>query len=212
MTCSKAQIQHIDNYLNKRGIKYWDIRLEMIDHLVSNIEGFKGSVDFETAFKQSLINAGWDKNLKEVNTQSWKTTNKIYRKMHFDEIVNLLKTPKSLILFLVVYVLLKQLVVVFPEHLKEIALVVILTPLVVLVYESIKSWRNKLGKSVNMQYGFFYFAFGLQMVFLPLQLLPKTHKTIWLPILLTVYLLVEVAGYKVYKYAYNKMLKLKSVV
>lgn len=209
MKLTKEDVQFIDNYLKKGGIKYWDVRLEMVDHLVSDIENYKGAADFETAFNHSLVNAGWDKNLEAVNTQSWKSTNKIYRKMHFDEILKLLKNPSTLFGFIAFYLLLNRIAIVFSEYIKLVAFTVLLVPLLVLLYESVKTWRKKLGKSVNMQYGLFYFSFGLIMTNLPLQLLPKSHLYVWLPLIMTVYLLMMVAGYKVYKYAYKKMLKLK---
>ena len=209
MKLKKNEIQFIDNYLKKGGIKYWDVRLEMVDHLVSDIENYEDATDFETAFNHSLVNAGWDKNLEAVHMQSWKSTNKIYRKMHFVEILKLLKNPATLIGFVAFYLLFNRIAVIFSEYIKLVAFMVLLVPILVLLYESLKMWRKKLGKSVNMQYGLFYFSFGLIMINLPLQLLPKSHLHLWLPFLMTVYLLMMVAGYKVYKYAYKKMLKLK---
>ncbi|GAB4153971.1 MAG: hypothetical protein Tsb0033_01300 [Winogradskyella sp.] len=211
MKLTKEDIQIIDDYLKERGIKYWDVRLEMVDHLVSDIENHKGSADFDTAFKQSLVNAGWNKNLEAINTQSWKSTNKIYRKKHFEEIVKLLKKPYSLISFISFYILINRVAVVFPEALKILAFVVIGSPILMMIYEFIKSWRKKLGKSVNMQYGVFYFSFGVIMINLPLQFLPKTQMGVWLPLVLTIYLLMMLAGYKVYKYAYNKVVNLKVI-
>jgi hypothetical protein len=36
MELTKQQIQHIENRLIKNGVKYWDIRIEMLDHVVSD--------------------------------------------------------------------------------------------------------------------------------------------------------------------------------
>jgi hypothetical protein len=38
MKLSKDQIITIDDYLKENGVKYWDIRLELIDHLASKLE------------------------------------------------------------------------------------------------------------------------------------------------------------------------------
>ena len=38
MELTTAQIQLIDERLKRRGIKYWDLRIEMIDHVVSDVE------------------------------------------------------------------------------------------------------------------------------------------------------------------------------
>ena len=38
MKLTKDQIQFIDNYLIKIKVKYWDVRLELLDHIVSAVE------------------------------------------------------------------------------------------------------------------------------------------------------------------------------
>ncbi|MDH7913690.1 hypothetical protein [Winogradskyella sp. SYSU M77433] len=212
MKITKEQIQHVDNYLKNEGIKFWDVRLEMVDHLVSDMENYSGSADFQTVFRQSLINANWYKNLKEINVQSWKSTNKLYRKKHFTEMVNLVKQPKSLIGFVLFYLIFSRVTVVFSEVSETISLIVLAAPILILIYESAKAWRKKLGRSVNMQYGLFYFSFGLIMINLPLELLPKEYLNLLLPLIMTFYLLMMTAGYKVYIYAFNKALKLKHLL
>jgi hypothetical protein len=47
MKLTKEQIQYIDNRLKKEGIKYWDIRIEMIDHVVSDLEKNAKTSDFK---------------------------------------------------------------------------------------------------------------------------------------------------------------------
>ncbi|TCK67780.1 hypothetical protein DFQ05_1561 [Winogradskyella wandonensis] len=211
MKVNKEEIQRIDDYLKKGGIKYWDVRLEMVDHLVSDIESYEGSADFETLFKQSLINANWHNNLKAVNTQSWKTTNKIYRKKHSKEIISVIKDPVNLLFFILFYLGINWIAQSFPKMLKPLFFVVLFLPFVIMTYEFIKSWLKKLGRSVNMDYGFFYFSFGIFITNLPIQLIPKAQQSIWLPIILTLYLIVMFAGYRVYKYALKKVLIMKSV-
>lgn len=212
MKISKDDIQFIDDYLKKRGIKYWDVRLEMIDHLVSDIESYKGSADFKTLFNQSLKNANWDKNLKDVHTQSWKSTNTIYRAKHAKEMFVILKNPIYLLCFFVFYLALNWLATSHPNSLKPIAFTIFFLPITVMLFEAIKSLVKKLGKSVNMQYGLFYFSFGMIMMNLPLQLLPKEQLSIWLPLILSIYLLMTFAGYRVYRYALKKVLLMKNAV
>lgn len=38
MKLVKEEIQFIDNYLIKNGVNYWDVRLELLDHIVSAVE------------------------------------------------------------------------------------------------------------------------------------------------------------------------------
>ena len=48
MELTKEQIQYIENRLIKDGVKYWDIRIEMLDHIVSDVEK---TLDKGTPFK-----------------------------------------------------------------------------------------------------------------------------------------------------------------
>ncbi|MBT8243822.1 MAG: hypothetical protein HKP48_09110 [Winogradskyella sp.] len=212
MKLTKDEIQFIDNYLKRNGIKYWDIRLEMIDHLVSDIESVDNSTDFETLFKNSLKNANWEGNLKDVNIKSWKSTNKIYRVKHAKEILSILKHPVYLIFFVLLYLGLSWIATSFPKALKTVSFVVLIIPIIVMLYESINTWRKKLGRSVNIDYGLFYFSFGIIMISTPLQLLPKSQLPDWLPIILSIYVLVVLAGYRLYRYALKKVLIIKNAL
>ena len=61
MKLNTDHIRRIDDYLKAKGIRYWDIRLEMTDHLACKIEDYKGSCDFTSLFNQTLSELGWDK-------------------------------------------------------------------------------------------------------------------------------------------------------
>jgi len=51
MKLTKENIQFIDNYLIKNKVKYWDVRLELLDHIVSAVEDkmTNSSVSFNDA-------------------------------------------------------------------------------------------------------------------------------------------------------------------
>ncbi|MBJ2173488.1 hypothetical protein JBL43_04525 [Aureibaculum sp. A20] len=56
MELTKQQIAFIDNYLKDKGVKYWDIKLELIDHIVSDVEheiNFENK-NFDDAFRYSI--------------------------------------------------------------------------------------------------------------------------------------------------------------
>lgn len=38
MKLTKQEIKFIDNYLIKNGVKFWDVRLELLDHIISAVE------------------------------------------------------------------------------------------------------------------------------------------------------------------------------
>ena len=69
MELTKEQIQRIEHYLNAKNITYIDIRLEILDHIISDIETkmIKENLDFETAFYNVTVK--WNHHLKE--TSSW---------------------------------------------------------------------------------------------------------------------------------------------
>jgi hypothetical protein len=54
MKMTKEDIQFIEDYLKENGISYWDIRLEMIDHIACDMENKEGSYDFENSLKHTL--------------------------------------------------------------------------------------------------------------------------------------------------------------
>jgi hypothetical protein len=66
MELTKEQVQFVDHRLETEGIKYWDIRIEMLDHVVSDIEKTLKPENSEYEFKEmvqaSLIDLGWKEN------------------------------------------------------------------------------------------------------------------------------------------------------
>ena len=69
MELTQTQIQKVESYLNAKGIKYIDIRLEIFDHIVSDIETemLKENSDFETVFYK--VTDKWNIHLK--HSYSW---------------------------------------------------------------------------------------------------------------------------------------------
>lgn len=53
MRLSKENIQFIDNYLKNSGVSYFDIRMEMLDHVATAVEQKMTveNLDFYDAFK-----------------------------------------------------------------------------------------------------------------------------------------------------------------
>ena len=59
MELTKSQIQQIDNRLKSGGIKYWDLRLEIIDHIATDLEQNSKSNDFNKELNNSLKRIGY---------------------------------------------------------------------------------------------------------------------------------------------------------
>lgn len=66
MELSKEQIQYIDFCLENEGIKYWDIRIEMLDHVVSDVEKTlkpeNSEYEFQEIVQDSFDTLGWKEN------------------------------------------------------------------------------------------------------------------------------------------------------
>lgn len=123
---TKDQIQFIDDYLKKNKVIYWDVRMELLDHVASAVEK---EMENEFSFDEALItvhlgfgNSWKSKKLNRAQTE-WIFTESIYadnsgykkfitekhktlqsnlRKMHGEALLTFFKTP----LLLVTYVLL----------------------------------------------------------------------------------------------------------
>lgn len=68
MELKQQQIQFIDNHLKKMGIKYWDVRVEMIDHIVTDIEEKikNHTMSFDNAF--TMVINSWKRHIKETSS------------------------------------------------------------------------------------------------------------------------------------------------
>ncbi|WP_272150855.1 hypothetical protein [Tenacibaculum aiptasiae] len=68
MELTDNQIQRINSYLDAKGIKLIDFRIEIFDHIISEIERklSNDNLDFETAFK--LVIKKWNFELKKTNS------------------------------------------------------------------------------------------------------------------------------------------------
>ncbi|WP_397444815.1 hypothetical protein [Polaribacter sp. R77954] len=66
MELTRQQIKYIDHRLENEGIKYWDIRIELLDHVVSYVEQKLKPENSEYEFKEfvqeSFESLGWREN------------------------------------------------------------------------------------------------------------------------------------------------------
>jgi len=120
MNLTKEEIQYIDNYLVKNDIKYWDVRAELLDHIISSVEDKikKEGISFREAllevhegfgnklghfkspsFERKLYYS--NKGFKRFEREKQKEIGKKYRRLHWQGLKNLFLSPK----FLLEYVL-----------------------------------------------------------------------------------------------------------
>ena len=213
MELNKEQIELIDKRLKSGGIKYWDLRLEMIDHIATDLEENAISNDFKRELNNSLKRIGYYNNLYNLNTQGWQNVNKYYRKKYVENIKNYLKSPAIILLVIlgviINYFLFDYLSLKTFKLINFSSYIIVSIPFFIL---TIKLWFKKYGKSIHLDYGIFYFGFALIMINLPLQIsgyLDVFYQKIFLILLLPLFTLATFSGYQLFKESIQKVERIK---
>lgn len=107
MELTKEQIETIENRLQQNGLSYWDIRIEILDHIVSEIENklSKGE-PYDSAIENSFYKLNLNGNLESLNKSRLLAINKIVKTQYFNKVKSFFKSIKNLILittFLIAY-------------------------------------------------------------------------------------------------------------
>ena len=143
---------------------------------------------------------------QNLMAQKRKEINKKYRRLYFREVLNLIRSPKSIaVIFMLVlfeYMLMNTFSVSF---FKRINLILILIPSIILIFFSFKQSIVK-NKSINLEYSNFYSGFSALLIFPQFNLLSRIdffqnsalNKTLLLGIMSILYLLFTYAGFKVF--------------
>jgi hypothetical protein len=209
MKLTKEQIQYIDKRLKKEGIKYWDVRIEMVDHVVSDLEKNAKTSDFKIELEVSLKRMGWSGNLSHINRESWQNANRHYRKMYLKGFVHFFKKFKNVSIFttsLLVFYVVSEMISF--KAFKNLSFTLFFSPMVFVLIAFVKSALKKYGRSVNLDYGFSYFL----MSFLILNVFPSlfidqtetVQKSVWFMIL-SLHSVGFYSGYHLYKKAIHKV-------
>ena len=213
MELTKEQLQQIDERLKSGGIKYWDLRLEMIDHIATDLEQNAKGDDFKLELNNSLKRIGYFYKLSALNTNGWQNVNKYYRKKYHDNIKHYLKSPLVLLLVALSVVLNYFLFDYLPLKTFKLvnfsAYIVVSIPFFIL---TTKLWFKKYGKSVHLDYGIFYFGFALIMVSLPLQFsgyFDVFYQKLLLILVFPLFTLASYSGYQLFKESIQKVEKIK---
>jgi hypothetical protein len=227
MELTKEQIQFIDQRLENEGIKYWDVRIEMLDHIVSDVENKLTDENTQHEFKVivqgALFSLGWQKNfngggLDYLNKQGWKNANKGYRKMFYQSFLDFFKSYLNLIVlggFLLGFYFLSELLA--RKTFLKVSHGIFLSPIVLYFYVFFKTWRKKYGKSVHRDYALTYLIFSFLMLSWVFNFIrvdtdfafPITYHKPILFVILPFHLILTFAGYQVYKKAISKVEKIR---
>lgn len=222
MELSKEQIQYINHRLENEGIKYWDIRIEMLDHVVLDVEKNLSPENSEYEFKEIVQNSfeslGWKvnyngSNFPNSNTDVYKSVNRKYRRMYHQGFINFFKSLKNIGLlfsFVLIYFIISNIVnfTIF----KRISLGLFILPMVFFLFYSITIWSKKYGKSIHLNYGNFYFSFAFLMINLPIQFLRYTtenNQKLFTILLIPIYFIATYIGFNVYQKAIAKVEKMR---
>lgn len=96
MKLVKQDIQHIDTWLKKHGIKYIDIRYELMDHLISEYESIENYPDLESFLKERLA---WCKKVAKEKEKSLKSG---YLQEIWKQLLGIYKNKKNLFIIVIV--------------------------------------------------------------------------------------------------------------
>jgi uncharacterized membrane protein SirB2 len=106
MKLTTEQIEYVENYIISKDIKWYELQVELTDHMVTSMEGF-WEKNPELAFHQvkqyaENIFVG-DSSFKSIEKQRKRILQKEYRKVQWKMITDYLKFPKIFGSILLVY-------------------------------------------------------------------------------------------------------------
>jgi len=159
MTLTKNQIISIDAYLKKIGVKYWDIRLEMIDHIATQTE--------ERAFDLELLNEKnfkYKQELKKIAQQKIKLVNKKCKSLVYNEFLKFFKSLKNVLVlilaFSIYFILFEKLNL---KYFIRSSYLIIDIPTLLIIGYTLFNYIRKI-KSIHIDYAFFY-SFGVIFIY-----------------------------------------------
>ena len=144
MKLTKEQIKQIDNYIFTCGIKWYDVRAELVDHFANSLEN-KLDENPNIDFKQAIINEHEifsDNVFKKLLKTKIKAVEKKFYKQLFKYMQSFFKFPKIIISISVFYIL--ALVMNFTSN-KEyffIGLTFVLFSIMIVLFIRITSEKN----------------------------------------------------------------------
>ncbi len=149
MKLVKEDIKNIDTYLRHNGIKYMDVRYELIDHLATEYEGMDNYPDLRSFLNKRL---GWCKKVAEKKATSihW-----IYQRGLWKRLLRFFTKPVfHLLVFITLLGLLELTTKLDFKHIYKYLIITLSIPYIVYIYYMIKFeyFTNKDKQLVSMVY------------------------------------------------------------
>jgi hypothetical protein len=225
MNLTPPQIKYIDDYLKYHKVNYWDIRIELLDHIVSKVEALmEHGKTFESALEEVHVGFGntltcyYNSNLQydifgrghayqELIDNKRIQLKKQYKKTVWNEIKNLWATFQGIALMLFFLMFNFYLLQNFPKKSTYILLFALaISPMIYTYLLAIKFWYlRKKEKILHSEMALEIAVFVMSYTYLTLNTTPYFWVFITLNFLFFVYLL---AGNRMYFKTYTKYLQL----
>ncbi|MCF6224461.1 MAG: hypothetical protein L3J34_12145 [Flavobacteriaceae bacterium] len=208
MNLTKEKITTIDVYLKENGVKYWDVRIELIDHVASKLEDNPEIILNKTFLIKEF---GTNISLNKVIDKKTTLLIKKYRKLHYKEAIQLFKSPIKILgvfTFIVLYYLIFSKF--NTKFFIRISFILFYLPflvsLLISAYNSIKK-----NKSVHIESSLNFILLGIILIN-PLLINIKSdahfNQKLTLFILLTLHTVWIFSGYKVYLKTFKEYSKI----
>ena len=175
MKLTKQEIKFIDNYLIKNEVKFWDVRLELLDHIVSAVEDkmTNDGISFNEAllivhrsFGNQFIEFGVDKSrifekglyqsnigFKKFTRQKQKELGRKYRKLTWKHLKSKLSSIGFLLEYIAFVLLFVSIYKFAPKSSFLLGLLVLVLPTFYTAFYSIKDKSTRKSLSFAMATG-----------------------------------------------------------
>lgn len=175
MKLTQEQIKYIDSYLKKSGVQFWDVRLELLDHIATGVEEKMTyeSMNFEEALEAISISFGnevrqgyvlnkdntkWipsvkfsdGEGFKKLQREKQKQIGKKHTKAYWKQLANVFMSMK----FYIEFILMILTIIIVSNYSEKWALTVgfvyLFYPFLLIIYKSIKGQVPKKSLHINM--------------------------------------------------------------
>lgn len=206
MALSKKHIQYIDSYLKEQGVNFWDIRIELIDHVASKLEENQDIILNRTFLIKEF---GTRITLDKLVFDKEKSIRKKYKKLYFKEMIHLIKSPlKVLLIMLFVfsyYYILSEFSV---EIFNYTSLVILILPISILMILSFRMFKKK-NKSVHIEGAkIFIFSSIIILQFINIRTNSSFNHKLIIYVLVSLNAVWFYIGFKIYIKASKKYTKI----
>jgi hypothetical protein len=182
MKLTKEQITYIDDYLKHHKVKYWDIRIELLDHIVTTVEEkLTKGVSFDDAMIEVHKSFGnkmtmfWNSGIeygifanglgyKSLQEDKIKNLHKNYRRLVKQEFITFFKSLNLLIIYGVLIVFFIILYQILPS--KTFSILAFSVPVFQLIFLLLNWYKSRsLKKSAILEIAFSQYSFSIFILY-----------------------------------------------